>query len=717
MVNIKQLLNLKTGNMRFLHAFVFIVIFLSGASVQAQGNELLSFYIPAKLYISNEDISFSAHLSGSETSDKRFLNVLLVNEMGDIADSYLFLMKNDTITDHLTLKKGHPTGFYRLIAFTKNAETGKTDYFSKNLFILNQEDERTTYSQIFNGELNVEIQPEGGNALHQQENKFKVMINMPHRVERIFMVGLSGKIIKNIDNYEKGSTIFTSSDARSALKIVSRDTTYSIQLHPFFSSGLKLTVIHESRDSVRIGLAGSKITSREVGLLIKASGKVIDQEKIKLDSSAFYIERAFAKGDFPEGVVSLQLRSSGYKASTIAIENKRKTDPLVNITFAKADFSIRQNNSAIIKLRPDLSEDDIKYYGITIHHEGLMNSGAFSTSNSNKIDSVTLSILKSITEFNTKFKGRAYYVSDSMPVQNNKISFYFLLNGNIQSLETDEDGYFSENADVFYGNSQVFIVGKREKSSIEEVYIEANESHENISFPRHTISSFYFTKEAYEQLKRNQLIKNSYFEEKKNPVNYFTTKKDRKILLNDYHKLPNISEVIRELIANTFVKKVSGEDEIQMRAGDLTKFSGSPLFIVNGIPWLESKDILALPVEAVRSITSINDGPTKYAFGHLGENGILVIDLYDNYEFKPEREVKFTKIQGLNNSEKATMIDCSRFNSSPDINQVISNTFISKLKPVEFCTNDLKGKFKVRVQMITTRGEILEENAYFTVAD
>ena len=193
--------------------------------------------------------------------------------------------------------------------------------------------------------------------------------------------------------------------------------------------------------------------------------------------------------------------------------------------------------------------------------------------------------------------------------------------------------------------------------------------------------------------------------------------------LDEYTRFNSIDETILEFISRVHVNKVGGNRIIRIYLDEKQRMSMRTLVLLDGIPIYNHEDILQYNPMYIKKI-NVYDG--QYMFGGENFEGIVSFitrnaDLaffqlsgesqlldYDCPQFPLPEKITDYSTESMKNSRK------------PDFRHTLYwNPFVEHRngQPVNlsFYTSDLCGEFKVTVEGITTKGEMIHGTAYFQV--
>lgn len=197
-------------------------------------------------------------------------------------------------------------------------------------------------------------------------------------------------------------------------------------------------------------------------------------------------------------------------------------------------------------------------------------------------------------------------------------------------------------------------------------------------------------------------------------------------VLDNYTRFGSIDETILEFVNYVFVKKVEGKKRISIFLPEKNRFNtGNVLVFLDGVPIHDHEDLLSYNPQHIKRIDIYDK---QYVFGGIAfESMISFITHQENLPFFQ-----------LSDESQLFVYDCPRLPESlniPDysIESVLPsrkadfrhtlywNPFI-EIVPEEnmelsFYTSDLCGRFKVTVEGITRKGEVVWNTSYFDVSE
>lgn len=291
------------------------------------------------------------------------------------------------------------------------------------------------------------------------------------------------------------------------------------------------------------------------------------------------------------------------------------------------------------------------------------------------------------------------------------------------------DGTFLFALEPFVGTSDMYITADPSENMSLDILVDKEYSNEN-----HSFSNLPFTLDEKERITATGFMLNTQIEKSfirkirveasdtgKNELRYFYGNPVSTIYIDDYIKLPNLDEVIFELIHDVSLIRRNGSYYLRSnnKFTDLEIYK--PLIMIDNIPVSDVGAMLRMTPEKIERIEVVD---RIYAKGDILFGGILNliskkgdvagIDLpknsyFFNYEgFAKQDTVSFPEYEiQPENTRIADVRNCLYWNPSVSIQQ----------DPVDlsFYTSDKTGQYIILVRGVTDRGTIVEGKCYFSV--
>ena len=196
--------------------------------------------------------------------------------------------------------------------------------------------------------------------------------------------------------------------------------------------------------------------------------------------------------------------------------------------------------------------------------------------------------------------------------------------------------------------------------------------------------------------------------------------------LDDYTRFPTMEEVMREFVAEVLVRKRGGDYNFRVLNSTFnTFFDQNPLVLFNGIPINEINDIIAYDPLKITSIDIVTgtfmlghnvwvDGVVSYKSEEIPSSGIKLSSTQTSIEF-----------EGLDNSRKffspSYIYDKGNLRI-PDFRTLLlwePQLTIERENEViiNFSTSDITGTYKVTIEGISYKGELIYNTRNFNVSE
>ncbi|HUS87459.1 MAG TPA: hypothetical protein VMW76_09480 [Bacteroidales bacterium] len=198
----------------------------------------------------------------------------------------------------------------------------------------------------------------------------------------------------------------------------------------------------------------------------------------------------------------------------------------------------------------------------------------------------------------------------------------------------------------------------------------------------------------------------------------FFGKPDKTVVVDDFIKLPNMREVIFEVVPNVFVRKNNNEYYLNVIGEQL--FSGlyKPVFLLDGVPLLKFNEFLDLPPDRLKLIEVKNQlyihGNATFAgaVNFISVNGDLAgLDL-------PEK----SQLLSLGMAQRSEVREAEVVADYPANLPLLSNTLLWDLNfqslgnSINFTTNDNYGDYNLTIYGFNKSGQWVYGEKGFTVS-
>ncbi len=282
-----------------------------------------------------------------------------------------------------------------------------------------------------------------------------------------------------------------------------------------------------------------------------------------------------------------------------------------------------------------------------------------------------------------------------------------------------------------YKNNALVVQPALAKDSNNRVDIISSYSDKFSSRPYHALVLSRSQENALLNRSISNQVENTYGMDKKRQFVKFTSdttsfygKPDRIYNLEEFTRFQTMEEVMREYIEDVRVRKEGEKFNFKVRNRLFnTYFEEDPLILLDGIPIADASKIIALDPQKVRKIelvlynyylgSSVFPGivNVKSYSGELGAAQIDPNSLVVEYEGLQQQREFYSPNYSSREAEESHL---------PDFRNVLYwapriNTGTSGKSRLTFYTSDLKGKFAVVVQGITSEGLPGKTTAFFEV--
>jgi len=320
-------------------------------------------------------------------------------------------------------------------------------------------------------------------------------------------------------------------------------------------------------------------------------------------------------------------------------------------------------------------------------------------------------------------RGSVYFADTSLPVPElTQLTFYLQHNKSVYHTFVDKGKVWLTMPDVF-GQDEVFYLAESKRKQIPNVKI----VWEDDPVPTTALSTFkeIQARDTYAEFtKKKRLIEHSYgFYSALNQGEVVISRKsnadfedeimgaDIFINVQDYILFPTMEELIKEVIPPLYHRKFGERNIVRVKLPEPmnSNITGDAVYVIDGIATNNTAFFLSLKPADLLTVKVVRDPVKLSRFGLMGKNGIVIVQTKNGDTREPIDPSKM--IAGLSkplhfvssNYSNANDIHRPDFRSTIYWNPSIKTDSEGKAT-VEFFSSDDIGKFKIRIDGITTEG-------------
>lgn len=234
------------------------------------------------------------------------------------------------------------------------------------------------------------------------------------------------------------------------------------------------------------------------------------------------------------------------------------------------------------------------------------------------------------------FCGKIYNKNTLEPVAHKYLALTVLNDNSFYATSTNKQGRFAFTFPEQYGPRDYLMNYIEEYDPSWQIDIMDEYASLEIKTPQKKVSFTLQELEFLRQQSLNNKLKELYFLEKSisrpladtvAPKKLFYGVPDISILVDDYIDLPNVREVIFEVVPYVVVRQHKKQYELKVTGDYLFSSEYPTLILLDGIPVYDYQELLALPPDRIKSIDAIN---AFYVHGNAIFEGIVNIKSRNN---------------------------------------------------------------------------------------
>lgn len=289
---------------------------------------------------------------------------------------------------------------------------------------------------------------------------------------------------------------------------------------------------------------------------------------------------------------------------------------------------------------------------------------------------------------------------------------------------TDEEGKFDVPIVDYKGEATLFFVPESTEASLTVVLDRHQGDRFNtVNLPLSGNSKTFWQQqairlEAGEDYSTIDKAKNS-------PEQRFYSHADLTVRPEDYIPLPNMAEVLREIVPHVQVKGRPGGYKLRIVPDkEMVSFDKTPLLLIDGWPTFDPEHLLSIAPEEVDRIEVLHDSVTFIRLGPVGRHGVIAVFTRTG-DFHADRQGLISEgVPGVHEAHtfrKPAYLDAKhRKGTIPDFRATAYWNPAVKLSPngkteIQFYLGDDLGTFEVDVQGLTKGGKPFSVKGSFEV--
>lgn len=320
------------------------------------------------------------------------------------------------------------------------------------------------------------------------------------------------------------------------------------------------------------------------------------------------------------------------------------------------------------------------------------------------------------------------------PLENALVEMSILGNqSRLRAYKTNPDGSFYYSLDSFTGNKDMFIAARHADYPDPELFIDNDFASLRISFQPRPFNLTETERNAASEIILNMQLEKLYRSRgtPSEPVDSSDADissvhgiKVRKLWIDDYIELPNLKEVLIELVPEVMPKTRNRKSYLSFTGNEMIREIISrfdPLILIDQVPVYDLDKLLALSPDKIRSIEVINE---LYVIGNVSYGGFINI-ISKNKDMGgidlPMNSL-FFKYEGFQNqfTLEIPTRDESTGNSGPDVRNCLFWQPDLTIEPehtkkLDFRATDLPGRYVILVRGVAADGSLFFGKCSFLI--
>ncbi|MCF8225152.1 MAG: hypothetical protein K9J30_04660 [Bacteroidales bacterium] len=708
-------------------------------------SEKVLLYPDKDLYFAGDEMKFGIRLTEGKCHLPEALSSIVYVELLDFRNQPFaqkkFRINNSSGSGILKLPLTLASGNYMLRAYTSWMKNfSPLHYFHLPLTIINPE---KPYPSIASSETriaHIDFSPEGGNLVQGVENHLAVRYtNQYHQkfTDECSIISLNGDTVCNVSLDKNGIGIFIIKPMPgTTYGILHQDSLYLLPA----AHGNKISMHTEDAGHARnisIFSGYDRPKMEEIYLLLHQNGDPLIFEKLDLNDHR--TEYSIEDKELPPGFSEVVLFSKEfeYLSSACLFGGGNQPDEL-HVSISDSIVTARSTLSLQIKTEPGARisasvflpafTDSIsnqptsafyKHWQGNIYPDPEKTKAEMIFRGRDMGSYQTITRIKTIEfppEIRNDLISGAVLNGNKNPENNSNLYISRLgRNCDVQSVDFDKKGSFIYSPLESDFPEQLIFSGENPEQLNILIRPEFSEDFAGINFPS-------FHPEKYKNKDINKLLVASQLRniyrpgknhvEQSNGSVKFYGRPDESVHISDYIKLPVMEEFFRELVTYCIFTREEGRLKLNVLGKHNNRIIGpDPMILVDGIPVQDTKTILDLDPETIKSI---HVKACRYIYGNTIMDGIVDIESNDGNASVLDLEDRIASFI-YEPAENISSIDIGEYNSTTSHASLADQRTVICWQPnlvadshgnvyLNFTPSDVEGEYVIVINALTKNG-------------